>query len=233
MTVLSCLQRVATVIGLDVPTTVYGSTDREYVELADVANDVAETMARHYDWQKLKTIATLTGDGATEDYSIPSDYGRQLVKATLWVTSRPFYPLEHVADTDRWLGIVTSDIQVSIGQWTIYGDEIHVRPAMATGDDAKYYYITKNIVQPATGSNKELFTLDTDTFLLDDRVLRYGVIWQWKANKGLPYAEDMQTYEIALAEAVARDKGSKVMIVGQQRLNGGTAAEFAWPGMLG
>lgn len=232
MTVLTAIQRASTVLGLTVPAAVFTSTEREHVELQDAANEVAETMARHYDWQRLKTIATLTGDGVTEDFSLPTDYGRQLLKATLWVTSRPFYPLEHVPDSDMWLGIITSDIQVSLGQWTVYGDQIHIRPAMATGDEAKFFYITKNIVDPASGADKPLFTLDTDAFLLDERVLRLGIIWQWKASKGLPYAEDMVNYEIALAEAVGRDKGSKIITVGVQRMRGGMNADYAFPGTI-
>ena len=124
MTILTVIQRASTVMGINVPAAVFANTDREYVELADTANEVAESMVRAYDWQALKTIATLTGDDVTEDFSLPSDYGRQLLKATLWVTSRPFYPLEHVPDTDTWLGIVTSSINVSLGQWTIYGGNI-------------------------------------------------------------------------------------------------------------
>ena len=105
--------------------------------------------------------------------------------------------------------------------------------ALASAVTAKYYYITKNIVDPVTGANKEAFTIDTDTFLLDEKVLRLGVIWQWKSNKGLPYAEDLASYETALAEAVSRDKGSKVITVGAQRLPGGFGAEHAYPHTVG
>ena len=33
---------------------------------------------------------------------------------------------------------------------------------------------------------------------IDERLLKLGMIWQWKANKGSPYAEDMGTYSDAL-----------------------------------
>ena len=39
---------------------------------------------------------------------------------------------------------------------------------------------------------------DGDSFVLDERLLKLGMIWQWKANKGSPYAEDMATYGDAL-----------------------------------
>jgi len=235
MTILTCIQEATAVIGLNVPLSVFGATDRELVELQYVANNMAQVIARAYDWQALKKIGTVTGDGATQDFNlttIASDYGRQLQKATMWVTSRPYYPLMHVTDSDDWLGIVTSNLQTTTGMWTIYGGQIHITPALANADTAKFFYITDSIVQPASGSNKPAFTLDTDTFLLSERVLRLGIIWQWKANKGLPYAEDMANYEIAIQETIARDKGSKIITVGRQRWSNSTG-EFAWPGVLG
>ncbi len=229
MTILSTLADIATAIGIDVPSVIFTSTDREIVELRSTANRAAKAMAKHYDWQALKTLATVTGDGVLEDFALPTDYWRQINKATLWVASMPHTPLEHVTDTDTWLGIVTAGTTAIPGQWTIYGNQVHIRPAMASADTAKYFYITKNIVAPASGANKEAFTLDTDTFRLDEEVLGLEVIWRWKAQKGLPYAEEMRDAGIALEEAVARDKGSKILVVGTQRMPGGFDAVPPYP----
>lgn len=235
MAVLDAIKQACSVMGLNVPLSVYGQTDRELIELQDVANEVNEGLVRAYDWQSLKTIGTITGDGVTNDFTIATvapDYRRMTQKSTLWVKSRPFYPLEHITDTDLWLGIVTSGLTTTLGQWTIYGDQFHIMPALAAADTAKFYYISAWGVMPASGVNKPRFTLDTDTFRIDERLLRLGIIWQWKANKGLPYAEDMANYEVALQTAIARDKGSKILTVGTQRSSvfGATAA---WPGKLG
>lgn len=230
MSVLTAIQRACPKLGLEVPVAVFSSTERELVELAEIANDAAEEISKAYDWQALKTVATLTGDASTEDFSQPTDYHRQLLKTKLWSSTRPGSPLEHVPDADTWLGIVTSGLTVSTGQWTIYGGFVRIRPAMALAETAKFFYITKNRVDPASGSNKEFFTLDDDVFLLDESVLRKAIIWKWKESKGLPYAEAMADYEIALAEAIGRDKGSKILIVGMQRLPSGW--EYAYPGVV-
>lgn len=235
MTVLTAIAQACSVMGLTVPLMVYGSTDREQIELQDVANEVNEGLVRAYDWQALKKVATITGDGTTKDFTILTsapDYRRMTQKATLWIKSRPFYPYEHIVDSDLWLGIVTSNLITTLGQWTIYSDQIHIMPALANADTAKFFYISANAVTPISGAAKPRFTLDTDTFFLDERILRLGIIWQWKANKGLPYAEDMATYEIALQTAIAKDKGSKIITVGKQRYSG-LSSEAAWPGKLG
>lgn len=232
MTILSAIQDACVNVALAVPTAVFSSTEREHVELASIANSVALQIAKSYDWQALKTIATVTGDASTEDFDLPSDYSRQLMKTTLWVASRPFYPLQHVLDTDLWLGIVTSTASLSLGQWTIYGSQVHIRPALALADTAKYFYITNKIVHPATGANKAAFTIDTDTFLLDEEVLELGIIVAWKQLKGLPYGEDMESYEIALSEAIGRDKGSKILVVGTQRYPNTGDMVYAFPGTI-
>lgn len=60
----------------------------------------------------------------------------------------------------------------------------------------------------ADGTLTGAFTADDNEFLLDDRLLTLGLIWRWKAQKGLDYSEDLQTYEIALAQAQVRDRGN-------------------------
>ena len=38
------------------------------------------------------------------------------------------------------------------------------------------------------------------------------MIWQWKANKGSPYAEDLANYEDALAKVAGADKPSPILV---------------------
>lgn len=231
MTVLTAIQRASTSIGLGVPAVVFSSTEREHLELQDVANTVAGDIADFYDWQALKAIATITGDGSDTAFALPSDYGRMLKKAELRASTFPGSPLEHITDSDEWLRIVVSGLTAGIGQWTIYDDEIHILPALANAAAAKYFYIKNTIVHPASGADKTRFTIDTDTFLLDEDALELGIIYRWKRNKGLPYAEELQDYNDKLAERAGNDKGSKILVVGRQRFGNG-ALEYAWPGTI-
>lgn len=226
MTVLTALQSACTVIGLEVPSVVYGSTEREHTELASLTNEMAKRIAQSYDWQRLKTVATITGDGATEDWSLPTDYAGMIKKANLWSTSQPTISLVHQPDSDRWLYDEVTDFTTITPQWTIYGGQIHIRPALALADAVRYFYLSNIIVS----GSKTAFTADADTFLLDERLLSLGVIWQWKANKGLPYAEDMANYEDALANLIGGDKGSNILVVGNPRLRMG--ATYAFPAVI-
>lgn len=232
MTILSVISDVCTVVGLSVPSTVFGSTEREHVELQSLANEMAKRIAFDTaDWTVLKTLATLTGDGSAASFSKPSDYQRMLKKAALWPSATPYTPLTHIPDTDEWLAITVQQFTPVVGAWTMIGDLLYIKPTVANAATVKFYYISNLIVHPATGSNKTDFTLDTDVFRLDERVLKLGMIWQWLANKGRPYAEQMQEYESALASRIGEDKGSNIIVVGRRRIP--SDATFAYPGVLG
>lgn len=217
MTVLSAIQEACSVIGLDVPTGVYASTDRAYVELTDLANDMAQRIANAHEWQILTTLATITGDGATEDWSLPADYDRMLVKSSLWSSSMRT-PFAHIPDLDEWLGLDVQAFTYIINAWTLFGGELHVKPALATAETAKYYYQSNKIVTVSDATIRTKFMADTDVFRLDEHLLRLGIIYQWRANKGLPYAEDMANYEDRKEKLISRDKGSRAIRIGRVRM---------------
>lgn len=217
MTLLSVVQGVCTVIGLDTPTVVATSTEREHVELLGVANEMAERISRGHEWQILSRVHTLTGDGTTEDFSLPSDYDRMLVKSQVWSSSLET-PLSPISDLDKWLGLDVQSFDFVVNAWIIYGGLMHIKPALASGVTAKFFYQSNAVIAPDAGSNKASFTADDDTFRLDEQLLKLGIIWQWKAYKGIPYAEDMQNYEILLSRRVAEDKGSRMIRIGRVRM---------------
>jgi len=217
MTLLSVCVDVSKVVGLDEPDAIASSTDREYIELFALANEMAKRIARGYNWQLLSRIHTLTGTGATEDFDLPSDYDRMLVKSQVWSSSLET-ALSPIGSLDRWLELDIQAFDFVVNAWIIYGGQMHIKPAMATGVTAKFFYQSNLIIAPASGSNKTDFTADTDTFRLDEQLLKLGMIWQYKAYKGLPYAEDMANYESLLARLATRDRGSRMLRVGPVRL---------------
>lgn len=225
MTILSVIQAVTPVIGLEVPTSVFSSTEREHIELAALANEMAGRIAASYDWQALSRIGTLTGDGTTQDFDLPSDYDRMVGSAEVW-SSTLVTPLSRVDDVNEWLGLDIRSFDFVINAWIVYGSQIHIKPAMATAVTAQFFYQSNLIVTPATGANKTSFSIDTDAFRLDETLLKLGMIWQWKANKGLPYSEDMANFEERKARLIASDKGAKKITVGNRRMASGTTTAY-------
>lgn len=215
MTVLSVAKNAALVLGLSQPTSLYSSTNREDKELARLANRVASQIMRDNAWQILTTQKTYTGDGTSEAFDLPSDYDRMLEGADMW-SSRWQWPFYHVSDLNAWLELQVTPYTFVDGNWTVYGDQFHFLPIMATGETLKFWYVSKNYAKDANNVAKAAFSVDTDTFRLDEELLELGIIWQWKKDKGLPFEEHMREYETLLAQRCRADRGANSVVSGER-----------------
>lgn len=232
MTVLSACQQAAVKLNQTVPASVFSSTDPFAAELALAANEAAEAILAGYEWQVLKTLATIPGDGVAEAFNLPTDYGRMLKKGNLHSTAWQMARFTPARDEDDWLYTKDIGITGTPGKWIILSGQLQVFPAMAVGENARFYYISKNIIS-VTGSaalTKPAFTADSDGFFINEKLLRLGIVWRWRSNKRMEYAEDMTNFEIAMAEEYGGDKGSKILRVGRVRLP--ASVDLAYPGTI-
>lgn len=225
MTALSACQSAATKLNQPRPATVYGATTPFAQELADLANETATAIAKAHDWRRLTTLATITGDGSDTSFALPSDYDRMPLDSNVY-GSLARLPFLKARDLDQWLEFDITPVVGAPGYWINLGGEIQIKPAMASTQTARYYYQSNIIVS----GSKTAFTTDTDTFLLPERLLTLGIVWRWKSQKGLEYAEHLKNYEIAFGEEAGRDKGSRILYMGQPRIPDG--ASIAYPGYI-
>lgn len=224
MTILTAIQNVSASIALDRPEAVFSSTEREHFELQVLANTTGLHIAKDYEWQALKAVATLTGDGTKPAFDLPDDYDRMLKEAELR-SSRYVTPLTPITASDQWLDMEIRQFNQVAGMWTMFGGQIHIRPAPAAGEEVKFFYMTRLWANDDQGSLKDGFSKDTDTFRLPESLLELCMIWKWRAQKGLPYAQDQDNYEDAKEKLQSTDKGSRIIAVGRPgRFRGATTA---------
>lgn len=222
MSILGVCQNVSLVIGLDKPSQVFASTEREHLELGRLANACAEMIRNVHDWQALKVLKTYTGDDTSETFALPDDYDRMEAGASLW-SSRWKWDFTHILSTDQWLEYQVVPYTFVNGNWIIYGGDFHVLPVMESTENVKFFYISKYAVN---GTTQELFTADTDTFDLSERLLELAMIWAWKSDKGLPSEKALADYNEKLGKEVMKDGGSKPVVSGNPaptRFRGGWA----------
>lgn len=226
MTILSVCSDAAIELSQTEPTTLFSTTDRFAKELRVQANKSAVAIAKAYDWQALTKRATITGDGSETEFALPSDYDRMALKTNL-ASSASNIDLVKATDLDQWDYFQNHMSTTVPGYWMILGGQMQVSPAPATDVIHSYYYISNNIVV----GDKSAFTADSDVFVLPERLLTLSIIWRWRASKRMEYAEDMQNFEIAMSEETARDKGSRLLVAGRQRIP--YSVSIAYPGPLG
>lgn len=232
MTLLSVVKDVCAVVGVAAPTSVFASlnANRTMQEMVALANEMAQRIA--YDtreWTLLKLGALYTGDGTTEAFNLPANYKRMLLTGNMWRSTSTQNPMTFEPDLDIWNQRRASGWTMPFGEWTMYGGKIHFAPVLGVGITARHSYIDKNCVALAGGGVGAAFVADGDSFRLDERLLKLGMIWQWKANKGSPYAEDMGTYGDALQIAMGNDQPAPIIIDRAPMSNTLRSTNIAYP----
>jgi hypothetical protein len=215
MSILSVVKDVCMANGVNPPTTMFGTSiqPRTQAELLSLANETAQKIA--YDvreWRALKSIQTFTGDGVADRFALPPDFKRMLLTSQVYPSASTNTPLKFVPDANEWLLRRINNWQDGWGEWTIIGDDMLVFPILQAGQSVTFAYLNKNCIRLAGGGYGDQFMSDGDSFRIDERLLKLGMIWQWKANKGSPYAEDMGTYSDALVNVAGADTPAPILI---------------------
>jgi len=236
MTILTVVQDVCVDVGVVQPTSIFSglTANRTMQEMLGVANEMAQRISYDTrDWTRLRAVATHVGDGVvvppppaaggkmtgTTAFDLPANYKRMLLTSNLWRTNFTQTPMKFVPDTDEWLIRRARGSIDGVGEWTILGGQIHVYPVLPAGHTVYYTYLDKNCVALAGGGYGDRFLNDADTFVVDERLLKLGMIWQWRAKKGSPYAEDMGTYSDAILNLMGKDQPAPI-IYGRGNMSG-------------
>lgn len=224
MSILSVCQDAAGVLLGRRPTSFFGiSAGANETEIASLANEAAIAVMKAHDWQRLKTLKTLTGDATTTSFALPTDYDRMLKKGNVHSSAYQGAIFSPIDDEDEWITLTDNLSTISPGSWIILGGSFHIFPAMSASETARFYYISNYIF----AGSKTAATLDADTYLLSERLITLGIIWRWRAKKGLEYAEDMTNYNIAEAQEISRDRGSRIIKVGRARVSDDVTTAYA------
>lgn len=222
--IIDIVKSVAYEVGLEIPSVLYSSTERTWQKMGVMVNTCARQILEEYDWQRLIKTTTVTGDNVLTAFPLPSDYDRMVSDANLWGTSWTWYPAQQVFAFNDWLELQSYDIETWQPRWMLYGGNLNVMPIIATGETLTYGYISNSIV---VGTDPTQFTADTDQFVLDERLLRLSLIWNWKKSEGRDFQPEAQEYAEAMGRAKFKDPGSRQTILsGRSRWRYPTGQSF-------
>lgn len=206
MSLLTLVQDVCRRVSLARPNAVMSATDEQTQQLLGLANEEGQELAARYPWQALTREARFTTIAAESQGTIASltssGFG-WILNETIWNRSqgRPIFGPKTPAN---WQLLKASFMNGPWIQYRIRGNQLLFLPQPAAGQDCYFEWQSKYWVQGASGDAAQ-YGSDADLTHLDERLLTLGVIWRWKAAKGLGYAEDFNKYERAIADAMTRD----------------------------
>jgi hypothetical protein len=168
-------------------------------------------------WQALVKEATFT-TVATEIQGALATIApncKYIINDTIWNRTQQ-RPICGSLDAKDWA--VRKGWLVSGGfyqEYRLKGGNISFIPIPTAGETCAFEY--QSSAWTTNGSTfSTAFTADTDTSLLDEELLRLGLIWRWRAAKGFDYSEDFREYEVAVSEAIARDTPKQTIVLGRK-----------------
>lgn len=212
---LSCLQIIQTTcrrIGILSPNAAVGSSDQQIIQLLAMSEEEGQEQATRYPWQILQTEATFTtvaaqSQGALGTLAPGFDY---IVNNTIWnrTLRRPVYGPDSQQD---WQQQKAMQLNGPFNTFRIQNDAINFYPSPAAGQTCAFEYQSKNWISTSVAGTSATWTNDADTPKLDDQLVIMGLLWRWKAAKGLDYAEDFAKYERRIGDAMARNAGKAVL----------------------
>jgi hypothetical protein len=221
MSLLTIVQSACNRIGILSPTQVVGNTDQQIIQMLALCNEEGEELANRVNWTALQTNATFT-TLATESQGAIATIApglNRIVNDTIYNRNlrRPvFGPLSE----QEFAEAKAMNINGPWNRFLIQGGILKFNPPPVAGQTCAFDYITSYWCTDATGvTGRSAWSLDSDIAKLNENIIALGLIWRFKAAKGLDYAEDYNKYERRVIDGFARDGGKPTL-----SMNGGPSS---------
>jgi hypothetical protein len=140
-------------------------------------------------------------------YDLPDDF-ETITNRTHWDKSKHWEMLgPEDAQQWQWLksGYISTGPRV---RWRILDNQFQIWPVMNTNEYLGWEYRSKGWARSAAGAVKNSFTVDTDTTVLDDRIMVLATKLKYFQIKSFDTTALTQDYQRYLTIAKANDKGA-------------------------
>ena len=217
LSVLQIVQTACKRIGILAPTVALGSSDPQIIQLVALCEEEGQGLADRHQWEALQVEAlftTVASQAQTSLATIAPSFN-YIVNDTIWnrTLRRPVYGPTSQQD---WQQKKAIQLNGPFNSFRIIADVINFYPTPAAGQVCAFEYISRNWINTGTTSSS-VFLTDADTPKINDQLIVLGLIWRWKAAKGMDYAEDFAKYETRVMDAMGRDAGKATL-----NMNGAT-----------
>jgi hypothetical protein len=214
LTLLNLIQQAARRIGITPPSVVVASTDANVQELLTCAQEEGFQLMRRGTWQVLRKQQIFKALAQEEQTGmIPADFDR-FVQETFWNRTKKRIMWGPVTPQE-WQNLKAWTATPAMDTFIIRGGNVLITPNPTAGDDLAFEYVSKNWCQSAGGDGQDEWLADTDTGILDERLMRLGVVWRYKQKKGLNWQVDFQNYDTQVKQALTVDQPQRTVSLGE------------------
>jgi len=190
--------------GLTAPGSWLSTSDPTATEVVAFLRAVVRDLLDRHDWTGASTTATLTAVGETSSWTLPAGFSRlQRGANAVYEISPNRRPMIALNNDGDW-----NELQA----WSFAGAQRYYRKTatalefyrpLPNGATAKITYVNRNWI---TGGTSTWTTEATDTAIFPEGLLRFGVIYRWRRQKGMRFADEQAEYEAILARAIREDR---------------------------
>ena len=213
MSLLTIIQQAAPILGIAKPAAVIGSSDLQVQQLLEIAQEEGHELAKRHDWRQMTKAGEFQAvDDFEQPGSLPGDYDRMAQGATMW-NSTQRWPIAGPVTPEQWADLQGRPVVPTVQAFfRIIGTAFWLYPAPAASDVVTFEYQSKIWCRPAAGGAPQTeWQADTDLGVIDERLMKLGIIWRWKRAKGFDYAEELSTYERNVEREAGRSNGRAVI----------------------
>lgn len=214
MSLLTMIQDVCSDLGINEPSSVVGSTDKQIKQLLTIANREGKDLASRFTWNVLVKEATFTQSAAALQGAMTTVAGSdfdKIINDTMWNRSTTL-PILGPSMAKDWQALQAFNITGPVPEFRIRGNSLYFSPDGANATDTiAFEYKSKNWCESSGGTGQSSWQADDDVGLLDEDIMCLGIVWRWLKRKGLDYAEDFATYEKRVADKIGGDGGKRVL----------------------
>lgn len=211
MTLLSMAQDICDTIGIPRPSTIAAGTDQISRQLYGIAKETVEELTA-LDWPILAIPYTFPTVVDQDTYPVPNDFHHAIADTAYLATQ--YYPLRGSLTPSDWQRIRNAlPSQIGRYKFRIMAGNPPVfvmSPIPGTVETVVMEYRTSNRVQKSDGTFSPTWTGDTDVPIVPEALVKLGMKWRLKREKGLDYSDEFDDYVIQkqIYVAQALDIGS-------------------------
>ncbi|UQD69210.1 hypothetical protein JEY40_24655 [Bradyrhizobium japonicum] len=229
MSLLTVIQDAMVLCGQSQPSSVVSNTDPTVLKFLAFAQIEAEETGSEFNWRNLNVAMSLTGDGTTTLFALPSDFERILQGQALWSTKYPSIPLQGPISSQELLALKALPVMPVRPVWRLIGGQLEIWPALSAAEVVNGEYRSFNPIVSGDGNTRKArWSNDADYTLFPEVILKLGVIWRWKQSKGLDYAEDFRSYSLERDKKAGHEAGGRIV----RMTNTFSLGSDQWPGVI-
>lgn len=207
-------------LGAPAPGVWISSAEQTEQEVVEFAREALRMVVEAHEWQRLiRTYTVALAATPEQTVTLPADFGG-FVPGTVWLSDLA-WPARGPLSEVEFEYLRQPPVATSGPVFRIANGALDLLAQPAPGGTLTLRYLTGQPVANGT-TRRETWGADSDTALVDERLIVLGMLTLWRDARGLNPAGAATMYQQALTKAIAADRPVGVLSMsGRQR--GGNA----------